>query len=224
MRVKEFYEVYWQQDYAPPQGDPTSAERMVQIENALRPLLTGPHAKSRQVLDAGCGDGAFLAFLRRVGFQVWGLELAEGAVMRARRRCPDADIRIGSLEESLPFEDERFDAVCCTEVLERLFNVHGALAELNRVLKPTGTLLLTTPYHGLVKNLLIACLAFEGHFNPDLSPIRFFTWRSLERCLRRAGFEPVTWHGVGGVWPIWKSVFVVARKRGRPGPPPEIVG
>jgi 2-polyprenyl-6-hydroxyphenyl methylase/3-demethylubiquinone-9 3-methyltransferase len=224
MRVKEFYEAYWQQDYAPPQGDPTSAERMVRLEAALRPLLVGGRGGSHHVLDAGCGDGAFLAFLRRFGFQVSGLELAEGAAIRARRRCPDADIRIGSLEEPLPFENERFDAVCCTEVLERLFTVHGALAELNRVLKPSGTLLLTTPYHGLVKNLLIALLAFDRHYNPDLSHIRFFTWRSLERCLRRAGFSPVTWHGVGGVWPLWKSLFVMARKRGRPGPPPEIVG
>jgi 2-polyprenyl-6-hydroxyphenyl methylase/3-demethylubiquinone-9 3-methyltransferase len=224
MRVKEFYEAYWRQAYAPPQSDPTSAQRMVRLEAALRPLLAGPRAGSRHVLDAGCGDGAFLAFLRRRGFCVSGLDLAEAAAARARRRCPDADTRIGSLEEPLPFEDQSFDAVWCTEVLEHLFNVHGALAELNRVLKPGGMLLLTTPYHGLVKNLLIALLAFDRHYNPDLSHVRFFTRRSLERCLRRAGFAPVARHGLGRVWPIWKSVFVVARKSEAPGPSPEIVG
>jgi 2-polyprenyl-6-hydroxyphenyl methylase/3-demethylubiquinone-9 3-methyltransferase len=150
--------------------------------------------------------------------------LAEAAAARARQRCPDAEIRIGSLEEPLPFEDASFDAIWCTEVLEHLFDVHRALVELNRVLKPEGLLLLTTPYHGLVKNLLIALLAFDSHFNPDLSRVRFFTQHSLERCLRRAGFAPIARHGVGWMWPVWKSVFVVARKRGRPGPPPEIVG
>jgi SAM-dependent methyltransferase len=101
MRVSEFYEAYWQKDYAPPQGDPTSAERMVHLEATLRSLLPNPRSGTRRVLDAGCGDGAFLAFLRQRGFRVSGFELATGAAARARRRCPDADIRIASLEERL---------------------------------------------------------------------------------------------------------------------------
>jgi 2-polyprenyl-6-hydroxyphenyl methylase/3-demethylubiquinone-9 3-methyltransferase len=224
MRVSEFYEAYWQKDYAPPQGDPTSAERMVRLEAALQPFLANPRAGTRHVLDAGCGDGAFLAFLRQRGFRVSGLELAKGAAARALRRCPDAEVRVGSLDETLPFDDEHFDAVWCTHVLQQVFHVHGALSELNRVLKPDGLVMLTTPYHGLIKNLLIALGAFENHYNPDLSHVRFFTQRSLERCLRRAGFTPIAWHGFGRVRPIWKSVFVAARKSGTPGPPPEIVG
>jgi len=224
MRVSEFYEAYWQKDYAPPQGDPTSAERMVRLEAALRSFLPNHRPGTRHVLDAGCGDGAFLAFLRQRGFQVSGLELAKAAAARARRRCPDADIRIGSLEETLPFDDEHFDALWCADVLGHLFDVHGALAELNRVLKANGFLMLTTAYHGMLKNLLIALVGFEGHYNPDLSHVRFFTQRSLDRCLRRAGFAPVAWRGLGGVWPFWKSLFVVARKSGVPGPPPEILG
>jgi SAM-dependent methyltransferase len=224
VRVRQFYETYWRKDYAPPLSDPTSAQRMVLLEATLRPLLAGSRGMSRHVLDAGCGDGAFLAFLRRLGVRVTGLELAESAAARARRRCPDADILTGSLEEPLPFEEEAFDAVWCTEVLEHLFDVHGAMAELNRVLKPGGLLVLTTPHHGLVKNLLIALWAYDGHYNPDLSHIRFFTRRSLERCLARAGFDPLSWRGLGRTWPIWKSVFVVARKSRPPGPPPEMVG
>ncbi|HTK90558.1 MAG TPA: class I SAM-dependent methyltransferase [Verrucomicrobiae bacterium] len=225
MRVKEFYEGYWQQDYAPPQSDPTSAQRMVRLEAVLGPLMAASRGTTRHVLDAGCGDGAFLVFLRRLGLRVSGLELAEAAAARARRRCPDADVQVGSLEEPpVRFDDQTFDAVWCSEVLEQLFGVHNALAELNRLLKPGGLLMLTTPYHGFAKNLLIAAVAFDGHYNPDLSHIRFFTRRTLARSLRRAGFEPVRWEGLGRVWPLWKSVFVVARKAGPPGPPPQVVG
>jgi 2-polyprenyl-6-hydroxyphenyl methylase/3-demethylubiquinone-9 3-methyltransferase len=224
MRVREFYEAYWQKDYAPPQGDPTSAERMVHLEAALRSFLPNHRPGPRHVLDVGCGDGTFLAFLRKRGFQVSGLELAEGAAARARRRCPDADVRVGSLEERLPFDDGKYDAVWCTDVLDHIFDVHGALAELNRVLKRDGLLVATTPYHGRLKNVLIALAAFESHYNPGLSRVRFFTQRSLDRCLLRAGFAPVARRGLGGVWPLWRSLFVVARKAGAPGPPPEIVG
>ena len=222
--MKEFYEGYWQKDYAPPQSDPTSAQRMVRLEAVLGPLVAASRKTSRHVLDAGCGDGAFLVFLRRLGLRVSGVELAEAAAELARRRCPEADVRVGSLEEPLPFDDESFDAVWCTEVLEHLFHVHHALAELNRLIKPGGLLMLTTPYHGMAKNLLIAAWAFDSHYNPDLSHIRFFTRRTLDRSLRRAGFAPERWEGVGRLWPLWKSMFVVARKIGAPGPPPEVVG
>jgi 2-polyprenyl-6-hydroxyphenyl methylase/3-demethylubiquinone-9 3-methyltransferase len=214
--AKQFYEVYWQQDYAPPQSDPTTAERMVRLEANLRPLILGNRNGGCHVLDAGCGDGAFLAFLRRLGVRVTGVELAEAAAAQARRRCPEADVRIASLEEPLPFDDGAFDAVWLTEVLDHLFDVHGALVELSRVLKPSGLLMLTTPYHGLVKNLFIALTGFEGHYDPDRSPIRFFTRQSLDRSLRHAGFMPGPSQVLGYVWPLWKSVFVVARKTGCP--------
>ena len=217
MTVKDFYEVYWQQDYAPPKSDPTTAERMVRLEANLRPLILGNRNGGCHVLDAGCGDGAFLVFLRRLGVRVTGVELAESAAAQARRRCPEANVHIASLEEPLPFDDGTFDAVWLTDVLEHLFDVHGALTELRRVLKRKGLLVLTTPYHGLLKNILIALGGFEGHYDPERGPIRFFTRRSLDRCLRRAGFTPGTSEVLGHVWPVWKSVFVVARKAGLPG-------
>jgi SAM-dependent methyltransferase len=162
--------------------------------------------------------------LQSLSFRITGFELSETAVETAKRRCPDADIRVGSLEDRFPFADAAFDAIWCTEVLEHLFDVHSVLAEFNRVLKDNGILVLTTPYHGLAKNLLITLLDFDQHFNPDISHIRFFTRTTLERCLKRAGFVPVSWQGVGRVWPLWKSFFVVARKEGPAGMPPEIVG
>ena len=84
-------------------------------------------------MDAGCGDGEFVAFLRGLGFWIAGIDLSGAAVEKARRRCPDANIRMGLLEDRLPFTDESFDAIWCTEVLEHLFDVHDTLVEFNRV-------------------------------------------------------------------------------------------
>ncbi|HSF32806.1 MAG TPA: class I SAM-dependent methyltransferase [Candidatus Tectomicrobia bacterium] len=224
MRTKEFYERYWQTDGAPPQRDPTTAEREAHLADALRALSGTGGPGNFHVLDAGCGDATFMAFLQGLGFRVSGIELSSAAAARARRRCPNANIQVGSLEDPLPFVDAAFDAIWCTEVLEHLFDVHAALTEFNRVLNEKGTLLLTTPYHGLVKNLAIVLIGFDQHFNPEISHIRFFTRPTLERCLRRAGFVPVAWKGVGRTWPLWKSFFVVARKQGPVAPPPDIVG
>ena len=137
---------------------------------------------------------------------------------------PAAHLETASLEEGLPFASEAFAAIWCTEVLEHLFDVHTALTELNRVLMPGGLLVLTVPYHGLIKNLLIALGGFERHFNPYLSHLRFFTRKSLGACLAQGGFLALSWGGVGRYWPLWMSHFVVARKTANPSPAPEIVG
>jgi SAM-dependent methyltransferase len=224
VKTKAFYEAYWQKEKASPQGDPTTAERMTRLQATLNALLEVSRPGSFSVLDAGCGDGEFVAFLHSLRFRVAGLEISEAAVEKARWKCPEADIRVGSLEEPLPFADAMFDALWCTEVLEHLFDIHAALSEFNRVLKQGGTLLLTTPYHGFIKNLAIVLLNFDQHFNPDISHIRFFTRRTLERSLQRAGFVPVAWQGIGRMWPLWKSFFVVVRKEREPEPPSEIIG
>ena len=95
MKAKEFYEVYWQKDGAPPEGDSTTAERTARLQAALQPLLRTGRPDSFNVLDAGCGNGEFAAFLRGMGFRVAGIDLSGAAVEKARRKCPDADIRMG---------------------------------------------------------------------------------------------------------------------------------
>jgi len=94
------------------------------------------------------------------------------------------------------------------------------LAEINRVLRPGGLYLLTTPYHGVLKNILISLMKFDRHFDPEVSHIRFFDKRGLARCLGRAGFEPVSWSGIGRIWGLYCTWFVVCEKQSPPQSPP----
>ena len=59
-------------------------------------------------------------------------------------------------EMTLP--DSSFDLVVSNQVLEHIFDIYSCLSEFNRVLKSGGFLLLTTPYHGILKNLTIALM------------------------------------------------------------------
>ena len=63
-----------------------------------------------------------------------------------------------------------------------------------------------------MKNLGIVLLSFERHFDVTGPHIRFFSKRSVSTCLSEAGFEPLEWNGVGRVWPLYKSLFMVSRK------------
>ena len=220
MNLSEFYKRYWQ-----PAGDaiPEQGFALEERKALLKAALANLH-RGAPVLDAGCGSGEFTAFLSDLGCTVTGVDISATAVVQAQQRCPAARFEVASLEAGLPFADEEFAAVWCSEVLEHLFDVHAALAELNRVLQTDGKLVLTTPYHGLFKNIAIALLGFEKHYNPYLSHIRFFTRRSLGMCLDRAGFAVEWWGGIGRHWPLWKAHFVIAQKVAPSSPPPTIEG
>ncbi|MHB8658420.1 MAG: class I SAM-dependent methyltransferase [Solirubrobacteraceae bacterium] len=94
------------------------------------------------VLDAGCGSGRTLLELAPLG-EVSGIELNPDAAEVARRRG-DFDVRIGRLEQ-LPWEDASFDLITCLDVIEHTPDDRLTLAELRRVSRPGGWLLVTVP-------------------------------------------------------------------------------
>jgi len=88
-------------------------------------------------LDAGCGGGGASVLAAERGTQVSGLDAAEGLIAFARERMPHGDFRVGDIE-SLPYENEVFDAVFAANAVQYSENRVNALRELGRVCKPKG--------------------------------------------------------------------------------------
>ncbi|MCZ7436553.1 methyltransferase domain-containing protein [Micromonospora sp. WMMC241] len=98
----------------------------------------------RRILDAGCGSGPLSAALRDRGALVTGFDVSAAMVELARRRLgEDADLHVADLGAPLPFPDAEFDDVVASLVLHYLEDWSGPLAELRRVLKPGGRLILS---------------------------------------------------------------------------------
>jgi SAM-dependent methyltransferase len=98
----------------------------------------------RRILDAGCGSGPLAAALRDAGADVTGFDVSAAMVDLARERLgEDADLHVADLGAPLPFADDEFDDVVASLVLHYLEDWSGPLAELHRVLKPGGRLLLS---------------------------------------------------------------------------------
>lgn len=98
----------------------------------------------RRVLDVGCGSGPLTEALRDRGAVVTGFDLSAEMVRLARKRLgPDADLRVLDLAEPLPFDDGEFDDVFASLVLHYLKDWSGPVAELRRVLRPGGRLLVS---------------------------------------------------------------------------------
>lgn len=108
------------------------------------------------------------------------------------------------------------EAVVSTEVVEHLFAPHLLPAFAAQCLAPGGVLIVSTPYHGYIKNLLLAVFGKWDHHHTALwcgSHIKLFSRKTLSRLLEESGFAVQSFHGVGRFPWLWKSMILVAQKR-----------
>jgi SAM-dependent methyltransferase len=128
-----------------------SAETEANLINAYyaRPaiLALAGDVAGRRILDAGCGSGPLFAALRDRGAIVTGIDKSAGMLRLARRRLgDDADLQVADLGSPLPFPDGAFDDVTASLVLHYLEDWGPALAELRRVLRPGGRLIVSVDH------------------------------------------------------------------------------
>ena len=96
----------------------------------------------RTILDAGCGSGPLAVTLRDRGARLTGFDSSPAMVALARQRLgPGSTVVVADLAEPLPFGSESFDDVVASLVLHYLEDWSGPLAELRRVLRPGGRLI-----------------------------------------------------------------------------------
>ena len=184
--MRDYYEDLWQR--LPAGVKPADWE-------LRRDFLLGQVRRGDLVLDLGSGGGAFTAALAGAGAEPIGAEVAEAAVQRARGEHPRLDFRLVPIEGPLPFEDNSFDLVWASEVIEHVADTARWLSEVRRVLVPRGRLLLTTPAHG---RLRVAVSGIEAFSEPLGDHLHLYTRRSLPQLLEEFGFGEVSVRAVGG--------------------------
>jgi 2-polyprenyl-6-hydroxyphenyl methylase/3-demethylubiquinone-9 3-methyltransferase len=109
----------------------------------------------------------------------------------------------------------RCDAVISTEVVEHIFLPRRYASNLCCLLKPGGTGVISTPYHGYLKNLMLAATGkMDAHFTAlwDYGHIKFWSRPTLTSLLTEAGLKVEQFRGIGRVPMLWKSMLLVVRK------------
>ncbi|WP_017615444.1 class I SAM-dependent methyltransferase [Nocardiopsis salina] len=153
-----------------------------------------PEAPSN-ILDVGCAGGYIGLVLQRLGHRVTGVELNEAMAAQARQR--GIEVVEHDLEEPVPLPDGSFDVVHACEVIEHLFDTEGFLHDLARLLRPGGTLVVSSPNLNSLSNrwrvLRGSALPMWGASPSDRhgGHIRVFNRATLEELLHRTGFTPV---------------------------------
>jgi SAM-dependent methyltransferase len=98
-------------------------------------------APGQAVLDVGCGSGVFLRLVADRGARPYGLDASGALIEIARRRVPEADLRVGDMQR-LPYGDDAFDLVAGFNVFFFADDMTAALAEAGRVARPGAPVLI----------------------------------------------------------------------------------
>jgi SAM-dependent methyltransferase len=155
----------------------------VSLYRRLLVSLGRPLPERACALDLGCGDGRRVGQLLEAGFDAWGCDVVLAGNETGRIRLIEQPYR-------LPFENDSFDLVCSTEVLEHVRDHDTTLREVARVLKPAGSSIHTFPPK---------LSPFEQHvFVPLGGAIQARIWLSLWALLGiRNGFQAgLSWRDV----------------------------
>lgn len=119
------------------QGDEGDKGRRFVLDRAMLARLEG---LTGRLLDVGCGEGRFCRVAQGLGFSVTGLDPTPSLIARALARDPIGTY-VKAAAEVMPFEPETFDVVVSYLSLIDIPDYRAAIAEMVRVLKPGGVLL-----------------------------------------------------------------------------------
>jgi len=181
----------------------------------LAEYLKSYDANSTRILDLGCGNGALTHRLAKLGYDVTGVEPSADGIEAAGKTQSTAKFVQMSAYDLCPEKLGDFDIVVSFEVIEHVYDPRQFVRAALSVLKPGGSIFFSTPYHGYLKNIMIALTGkYDSHHNPlwDHGHIKFFSEPTLGTLLREIGFEHVQFKRVGRIPPLAKSMIAIATK------------
>ena len=183
-----------------------------------------------RILDVGCSHGGWVLLFRRIlkAEEAYGVDISEDGVKIANEKGVKA-FKVDLNSESFPFKDAFFEIVFLMEVIEHLVNPDNCLREINRVLKHSGVLVMTTPNLASFVNRIVLLGGYqpyfaetslecaEGYFfgkryrHTTSGHLRLYTLKGLKGLLLDHGFQVVHAFGVPSVKNVPKTVLWVDR-------------
>ena len=154
------------------------------------------YKSSGKLLDIGCSVGSMLEAADK-HFDPLGIDVAEWALEKAREK--GLKVKSGTLE-GIKFQDETFDVVTFTEVIEHIHDPLAFLTEVHRILKPDGVIYLTT---GNIEGLRAKRDGAKWYYLTPQYHICFFAPRTIRKILENSGFEVME---IGGLFPLQEMV------------------
>jgi len=192
---------------------PSHAILLPTIRDVLKRRLVG--SPNLRLIDIGAGNGALTAALAEDGYAILGVEPSRDGLQHAREAFPHLRFEEGDAYEDLAGRFGPFDAVISCEVIEHLLTPGQFLRRAREMMATTSLLIISTPYHGYLKNLLISAVGkwdFHHHPECEYGHVKFFSRRTLNTLAEEAGLKEVEFHRVGRLPAVAKSMISVFQR------------
>lgn len=165
--------------------------------------------------DLGCGNGSIAIAVKSKGWLVSGIDPSEDGIRYAKESDPAIDLHVGSAYEDLPAKFGKFPVVYSLEVVEHIYSPRTYAKTLVNLMEDGGTAIVSTPFHGYWKNLVMALTGkMDAHFTAlwDHGHIKFWSVKTLTQLFAEVGLEVVRVHRVGRIPTLAKSMILVLKK------------
>ncbi len=176
-------------------------------------LIAVPQIKS--VFDLGCGNGAFANTLAARGYRVVGIDASESGIAQGKATNSSAQFEVASAYDDLSLRFGKFDCVVSLEVVEHLYSPQLFSQCVFDLLVPGGVAVISTPYHGYLKNLTLALSGkMDAHFTAlwEHGHIKFWSIKTLTRLLSEKGLVVDRFRFAGRFRYLAKSMVAVAHR------------
>ncbi len=183
---------------------------MPAVKTALRDIP--PPAN---IFELGCGNGTMAAALNKLGYEVTAVDPSSSGISHARKQFPSCRFEEGSAYDDLVGIYGKFDVVVSLEVIEHVFYPRKYAATVANLLVDNGIAIISTPYHGYLKNLAVALTnKWDQHHDPlwDFGHIKFWSRETLRKLFSEVELELVDFYRVGRIPPLAKSMIAVFKK------------
>ena len=183
-------------------------------ENKILKLIKFYNPKN--ILDIGSGNGYLCGKLKKLNFNISGIEPDIKGFNLSKDFYKDVIFYNISCYDNPNQINQKFDLIISTEVIEHLYYPSKLIEFSKKLLKPKGIFILTTPYHGYLKNLAISIInGWDKHFTVDWDGghIKFWSIKTLNHLLIRHDFNILSNIGVGRLPFLWKGLITVSQNK-----------
>lgn len=153
-----------------------------QFKTALKFLKDNP--VDGPVLDVGCALGLFLKEASNHCTAVYGCDISEFAISRAKVHVPDADLRVLNVEEPLPYADDYFAFVTALDVLEHTSDYDLAFRNIAKKIRNNGHMVLSMPINEYPRR-------FAGFLDKDETHISVPREKALKETIHKGGMKVI---------------------------------
>lgn len=171
----------------------------------------------KSICDLGCGNGYITGKLSDLGYEVTGVDASTSGLVIARRNHPNVTFFEAVIDRELSgrIDLETFDLVIFSDVIEHLYRPGDLLEAARPLMKSNGQIIVGTPYHGYLKNLLLSATGkMDQHFSVlhDGGHIKFFSVNTLSQLMTGYSFRDLSFTFYGRTRWLWKNMICHARK------------